>query len=340
MIVFYDPVQEGHDPSERHMFGGELLPPAETAERAKRIIRSLAGGGFRLTAPDPIAHDLLLEVHSERYLRFLASAHARWRATTNSPPEGEAVAFIRPIPGTPWKEPTSVLAELGRYSNDVDPILQGTWPAILGGASCAEAAAAACTEHGGAYALTRPPGHHAARETFGGYCYINNAAVAATRLRRDHDHVAILDVDTHHGNGTQSIFWDRGDVLTVSIHGDTTEHFPFFLGHEDERGEGSGLGFNRNHPLPTGSGWARYWRSLESSLELIDSFGADSLVVALGVDTHRSHGVLSLSGDDFAMMGSAIGSLGIPTVFVQEGGYEPGTLEEAVPAVLNGFRGA
>ncbi|MEX1091647.1 MAG: histone deacetylase family protein [Acidimicrobiia bacterium] len=340
MIVFYDQTQEVHDPSEPHMFGGELSPPAETAERAKRILRALEGGGFRIVAPEIISRDLLLEVHSDRYLRFLESAHARWRVATKSSLGDEAVAYIRPIPGTPWKEPTSVLAEMGRYSNDVDPILHGTWPAIIAGASCAEAAASASMEHGVAYALTRPPGHHAARETYGGYCYINNAAVAASRLRRDLDRVAILDVDTHHGNGTQSIFWDRGDVLTVSIHGDTTEHFPFFLGHEDERGEGDGRGRNRNYPLPTGSKWARYWRALESSLELISSFDAEGLVVALGVDTHKAHGVLALAGEDFAMIGSGIRSLGIPTVFVQEGGYEPGTLEEAVPAVLRGFTDA
>lgn len=337
MIVYYHKTQERHNPSEPHRFGGELLPPAETAERARRILGSLDPKTFEILTPEPLDGNLLREVHSDRYLRFLETAHIRWRTVTRSPVDGEAVAYIRPIAGTPWKEPASVLAELGRYSNDVDPILDGTWQAVVAGAACASSAAATSLDRGSAYALTRPPGHHAARETYGGYCYINNAAVAATRLRRQHERVAILDLDTHHGNGTQSIFWERGDVLTISIHGDTTEHFPFFLGHDDEEGAGNGLGFNRNHPLPTGSEWDRYRPALEASFELIEGFQAQSLVVALGVDTHEAHGVLALSGDDYSKMGGAIRSLRIPTVFVQEGGYETGTLEQAVPAVLQGF---
>lgn len=339
MIVFYDPIQESHSPTQPHVFGGELLPPAETADRAKRLLGALERHGHRVVTPDDIDESLLLEVHSQRYLEFLETAHERWRAETGSPREGEAVPYIRPIPGTPWKAPPSVLAQMGWFSNDVDPILEGTWPAVMGGARCASSAAEASLSMGVAYALTRPPGHHAARETYGGYCFINNGAVAASRLRRQMQRVAILDIDTHHGNGTQSIFWERSDVLTISIHGDTTEHFPFFLGHEDERGAGEGLGYNRNHPLPTGSGWSAYRRALEASFDLIESFGAEALVVALGVDTHEAHGVLSLRGDDYSMIGSAIRSLGLPTTFVQEGGYEPDTLEEAVPAVLQGFTG-
>lgn len=340
MIIYYDPIQEAHSPSEPHVFGGELLPPAETAERAERLLGALQGHGHRIVAPDGIDERLLLEVHSQRYLDFLETAHERWRAETGSPAEGEAVPYIRPIPGTPLRNnPTSVLAQMGWFSNDVDPILEGTWDAVMGGARCASSAAEACLSAGVAYALTRPPGHHAARETYGGYCYVNNAAVAASRLLRQMDRVAILDIDTHHGNGTQSIFWERDDVLTISIHGDTTEHYPFFLGHEDERGAGEGLGCNRNLPLPTGSGWSTYQGALEASSDLIESFGAQGLVVALGVDTHEAHGVLGLSGDDYPMIGGAIGSLGLPTAFVQEGGYAPDTLEEAVPAVLRGFTG-
>jgi acetoin utilization deacetylase AcuC-like enzyme len=339
MIVYYDTTQERHSPSQPHMFGGELLPPAETAQRAKRILGALDGTVFEIRTPEPVDKTLLLEVHSDSYLRFLETAHTRWRSAVQSPIDGEAVAYIRPIPGTPWKEPSSVLAEMGRYSNDVDPILAGTWHAVISGAACASEAAAMSLERGVAYALTRPPGHHAGRETYGGYCYINNSAVAATRLRRQHELVAILDLDAHHGNGTQSIFWERCDVLTVSIHGDTNEHFPFFLGHDDERGAADGLGYNKNHSLPTGSKWDRYIHAIESSLEQIETFGAQSLVVALGVDSHEAHGVLALSGDDYSKIGKAIRSLGIPTVFVQEGGYEHGSLEEAVPDVLLGFIG-
>ena len=160
---------------------------------------------------------------------------------------------------------------------------------------------------------------------------------AAATLARTFGRTAVLDVDTHHGNGTQTIFWERDDVLTVSIHGDPREHFPFFLGHADETGGGPGEGANRNFPLPTGSVWSAYEEALRTALKMIGDGGAEALVVALGVDTQADHGVLALDGDDFRRLGAAVAGPGLPTVFVQEGGYEPGVLERDVPAVLTGF---
>ncbi len=342
MIVYTDPSHRRHDPVELHRFGGKMLPPAEVAERAERILRGLgAVGGFELRRPPPVDRELLLTVHTERYLAFLEHAHARWREVTGSPEDAEAVAYIRPLPNTPWSEPVSVLAEMGRFSNDVDPILAGTWVAARSAASCAAAAAEAVI--GGApaaYALCRPPGHHAAPEVYGGYCFLNNGAIAASRLTLAGRRVAIIDVDTHHGNGTQTVFWDRGDVLTVSIHGDPNEHFPFFLGHVDEVGAGEGDGANRNFPLPTGTTWPAYSEALEAAVATAHRYGADTLVVALGVDTHVDHGVLALERDDYPRLGAALAGLGLPTVFVQEGGYEPGVLERDVPAVLTAFAAA
>ena len=338
MIVFEDPAHRLHHPVDRHMFGGSLLPPAEIPDRSDRIIRALeAAGGFEMRRPTPIDSQLLTDVHTERYLEFLKSAHTRWRSVTNSPENSEAVAYIRPLEGTPWKEPKSVLAQMGRFSNDVDPILAGTWTAALAAAACAANAADVAEREGVAYALSRPPGHHAAPEAYGGYCYLNNTAIAAAHFLRRNGRVAVVDVDTHHGNGTQTVFWKRPDVLTISIHGDPDEHYPFFLGYADEVGADAGEGYNRNFPLPTGARWPSYEESLKTAMGLVGSFGADCLVVALGVDTYAGHGVISLEGDDYRRLGETLATAAIPTVFVQEGGYVPSTLERAVPAVFEGF---
>ncbi len=335
MLVFFHPDTRLHDPVEPHRFGGVLLPPAETAARSDRILSALtAVGGFDVRQPAGIDPDELLLVHDADYLQFLRTAHSRWRKATGAPASGEAVAYIRPLPGTPWKAPTHIDAQLGVYSNDVDPILEGTWTAALASAGCAISAATAVL--GGeraAYAVSRPPGHHAAAATFGGYCYVNNTALAAAWLADRGLRVAVLDVDTHHGNGTQSIFWNRGDVLTVSIHGNPEVHFPFFTGFADEIGAGAGEGANLNLPLPTGTSWSGYQPVLELAREAIRGFGTEVLVVALGVDTHRADGVLALQDGDYPKLGDRL-AMGLPTVVTQEGGYGAGVLEAAVPAVL------
>ncbi len=335
MIVYFHPDTRKHDPVEPHRFGGVLLPPAETAERAERILGALAQHDiFEVQQPDDLDPRHLHLVHEPDYLDFLREAHSRWRAATGGPPDGEAVAYIRPLPGTTWKRPVHVDAQLGVYSNDVDPILEGTWQAALSSAACAITAAGAVTRgERVVYSLSRPPGHHAAQATFGGYCYLNNVALAAAWLAERGIRVAVLDVDTHHGNGTQSVFWRRRDVLTVSIHGNPEVHYPFFTGFSDETGVGSGAGANLNLPLPTGTVWDGYSTALDRALETVAGFGAEVLVVALGVDTHRLDRVLSLEDEDYPKLGAALRT-GLPTVFVQEGGYGQGVLEAAVPAVL------
>lgn len=338
MIVLHHPSHGHHDPKEPHRFGGQLLPPAEIAERADRILRVLdADPTIEVRVPEIVPRELLLMTHTAPYLEFLEHAHERWRAVTGEDEGAEAVAYIRPIPSTPWREPTDVRAQMGRYSNDVDPILSGTWTAAVAAASTAIAAADVATTEWSAYALTRPPGHHATSEMYGGYCYLNNTALAAARFLQRSPRVAVIDVDAHHGNGTQTIFWERDDVLTISIHGDPEENFPFFLGHPEEKGYGKGTGFNHNFPLPTGTRWREYERVLTSAVDLVRSSGAERLVVALGVDSHVDHGVLALEGDDFFEMGRILASARMPTAFIQEGGYAPGSLESAVPAVLKGF---
>jgi acetoin utilization deacetylase AcuC-like enzyme len=341
LLVFHHPDHRCHDPRLPHLFGGVPAPPAETAARAERILSGLAEvAGFRLRRPGPLDPALLERVHRLDYLEFLAGAHERWRTETGAPPDGEAVPYIRPIPGTPWREPESVLAQLGRYSNDVDPILAGTWQGAVASAACAVAAAeAVLTGEPSAYGLCRPPGHHAGPANFGGYCYLNNAALAAIRLAEEAARVAVLDLDTHHGNGTQTIFWDDPTVLTVSIHGDPDRTYPYFLGYPDEHGGPGAAGSNLNLALPLGTGWEGYDDALAEAIGAIRRFQPDGLVVALGVDTHVDHGVLALAGHDFSRLGGAVAALGIPTVVVQEGGYAPGCLETAVPAFLAALAG-
>ena len=338
MIVYSHPDHRLHDPVEPHRFGGVLHPPAETASRATLILCSLAGAhGFEVRQPDDVTEADLLLVHRNEYLDFLRSAHSRWREATGAPRDGEAVAYIRPLSGTPWRRPSHVDAQLGIYSNDVDPILEGTWRAALSSAACSIAAARAV--HRGeqaVYALSRPPGHHAGPSTFGGYCYLNNTALAAAWLAARGARVGIIDIDAHHGNGTQAVFWNRGDVLTISIHGDPEVHFPFFTGFPEETGEGAGTGANLNLPLRSGSTWSDYAPALERAVEAVDAFGADVVVVALGVDTHAADRVLQLRDDDYRAVGRAL-RIGLPTVLVQEGGYGEGVLEHAVRAVLAGF---
>jgi acetoin utilization deacetylase AcuC-like enzyme len=222
-------------------------------------------------------------------------------------------------------------AELGERSFDDDPILAGTWVAAHASASCAIHAATvvAAGSHRAAYALTRPPGHHAAPRHVGGYCYLANPSLAVAQLlalgaRR----VAVLDVDVHAGNGTQLCWWGRPEVLTVSIHGDPATHYPYYWGFADDA---SGL----NLPLPGGTDWARYRPALDDALVAISAFGADALVVALGTDTAaEDHDDFELAADDYRRMGDEIAALGLPTVVTQEGGYHLGVLGRNVANVL------
>ena len=193
-----------------------------------------------------------------------------------------------------------------------------------------------------AFALSRPPGHHAGADFFGGYCFLNNAALAAQALRDSgHERVAVLDVDYHHGNGTQALFYERADVLTVSIHGDPRTEYPFFLGHADERGAGAGLGFNHNLPLPRGTGFTRWREALHTGLEHIRHFGAQALVVSLGVDTFEGDPIsgFKLRSADYLQVGRDIAGAKLPTVFVFEGGYAVAEVGVNTVNVLEGFEG-
>ena len=193
-----------------------------------------------------------------------------------------------------------------------------------------------------AYALCRPPGHHAFADMAGGFCFLNNSAIAAERLRSVHPRIAILDVDVHHGNGTQAIFYRRADVMTVSVHVDPRHYYPFFWGHAEERGEGEGEGFNVNVPLPLGTGDDDWLAALARTLPLLEAHAPGALVVALGLDAYKDDPLqgMNISTAGFARIAACIAELGLPTVLVQEGGYPQPQLGANLASFLGGFEAA
>ena len=319
---------------------GELVPCYEKPERADYIREVLAAAGHALVEPRDFDVEALHGVHDPAFVDFLLTAHARWRD------EGRGGSMLPS--GFPARSlrrdriPEGINGAMGYYAFDAGtPIVEGTWDAAFASARCAMTAAALVAEGGEpAYALCRPPGHHAARSAYGGYCFLNNAALAAQHLRdRGFDRVAVLDVDYHHGNGTQDIFFERGDVLTVSIHGTPETEYPYFLGFADERGIGAGEGCNLNLPMPRGTDWAAWSTALETALEAVAAFGADALVVALGVDTYEGDPISAfrLGETHFPMIGRRLAAMRLPTVLVQEGGYAVKEIGSNVAGVLRAF---
>jgi acetoin utilization deacetylase AcuC-like enzyme len=232
---------------------------------------------------------------------------------------------------------------MGLFSYDAgSPLTSGTWQAARMGAFCALTAAAHVLRgERAAFALTRPPGHHAGMDFFGGYCFLNNAAIAAQALRdAGVERVAVLDIDYHHGNGTQAIFYDRADVLFTSLHGDPHTEYPYYLGHADERGADEGEGFNRNLPLPRGTGFAEWREALKEALRGIAAFKAGALVVSLGLDTFEGDPIagFTLATPDYRRIGEDLAAAGLPTVFVFEGGYAAAEVGVNAVNVLEGFQ--
>lgn len=338
MLVFSTEVHRGHAPADPHLFAGRLVPPSEVPRRADVILEALSGAALAdRRDPTPVDPSLMAEVHTSEYLSFLETAHDRWLQRTGQA-TGEALPFVRPYLRHPSAPGIDVLAQLGRFSHDADPILAGTWAAAVAAASCAVSAVeSALGGAPGAYALTRPPGHHAAPDSFGGYCYLNNVAIGAVAARRRGARVAVLDVDAHAGNGTQAVFWESPNVLTVSVHADPAREYPYFHGFADERGASSGAGYNLNLPLPPGTRWSSYAEALDQACGRLADHGPDLVVVALGVDTATEDGVFALAGDDYRRLGARLADIGRPVAFVQEGGYDLGVLGHNVAAVLDGF---
>lgn len=357
MLTFHNPHHARHA-GQQEMFRGQMVPCHEVPARLDHVLAELQRRPVGpLHTPDldsPAAQaaldTALARVHSPRYLDFLASAWDEWVAMNPANAALDALPSVWPLPNRHGFRtdvlPRNFAARLGVFSFDSGtPLTAGSWPAARAGAACALAATQAVL--GGersAFALTRPPGHHAGPDFMGGYCFINNAALAAQALRDGgHTRVALLDVDYHHGNGTQTIFYERADVLTVSIHGDPATEYPFFLGHADERGAGAGTGFNLNLPLPRGTGYATWRAALDTALQAVADFGAQALVVPLGLDTFAGDPIsgFTLQTGDYLAIGQALASAGLPTVFTFEGGYAVAEVGVNAVNVLQGFdRGA
>lgn len=319
---------------------GKLALSTESPDRAERIRDALKNAGHALSKPDELDHDLLQRVHDAKYLEFLSSAWRRWAAEVDA--DAPAMAISWPERGRNVIRPENIVGQLGYHSFGADcSIVDGTWEAAMAAASLAHSATnAVITGAHVAYALCRPPGHHATKDQFGGYCYLNNSAIAAQRLRdAGNKRVAVLDVDYHHGNGTQAIFYDRADVLTISIHADPTHEFPWFTGHAAESGSGDGVGHNLNYPLSKGSSFDAFRTALILAVEHIVATDVEALVIALGVDAYVDDplGTFTITTEDFAKMGAIISECHLPTVIVQEGGYATDALGTNVAAFLSAF---
>ena len=341
MKVFWDDVQLQHTPS-FFLQRGQVRPNFEIPARARALLDGVAALGLATERP-PLAPETALEtVHTRAYLDFLRTAHADWSAMPGAGPE--AVANVHPCPemlAHGARPDTGIIGRTGWFTADAAcPIGPRTWDAALAAARCALAAADEAAAGRNAYALLRPPGHHAYPARAGGHCYLNNAALAAERLRASGAaRVAVLDIDSHHGNGTQGVFWDRAEILFVSIHGDPAGYYPWYVGHADERGAGAGLGCNLNLPLPRGSGDASWLDAVDAALAVISRFAPDALVLSLGFDAseHEPLNYLAVTEAGFSHAAERIGALRLPAAIIQEGGYNTEMLGQLLERFLTAY---
>jgi len=335
MKAFLDPRQRAHDP--RHfMANGALLPNPEVPARVDILQTGAEAAGCTFAAPEDHGMGPIAALHTPEYLTFLRTIYPRWQRI-----EGAGAEVIPNIHPASRRDgyPLSAVGQAGYHQADTAcPISSKTWDAAYWSAQTALSAAQVAAAGGHAYALCRPPGHHAFSDLAGGFCFLNNAAIAAEALRVRGLRPAILDIDVHHGNGTQGIFYERGDVLTVSIHADPARFYPFFWGHAQERGAGAGLGANLNLPLPRGTEDAGFLKAVETALTRIASFGTDVIVVALGLDAHEADPFqgLGVTTPGFRRIGAAIAATGLPLLLVQEGGYVSDALGSNLTAFLTG----
>ena len=340
MLTVYSPKHRLHDPPS-DFFEGRLEPYPEMPRRAEIIRGAVEEADLGDTiAPRDFGLEPILAVHTAPYLDHLRTIYDDWIGAGFSPVPVLPAVF--PRPGLDHLSP-SPIARAGQYTFDMSaPITATSYAAILASANCALTAADVLL-HGEscAYALCRPPGHHAYAAMMGGFCYLNNVAIAANYLAQRGARVAILDIDVHHGNGTQAIFYDRSDVLFLSIHGSPDWEYPYFAGYDDERGVGQGVGYNLNYPLPKSVGDRDYLSVCDDALQHILDYTPDYLLISAGFDTyeHDPLSKLRLTTSGFGQIGRRMSSLKLPTLVVQEGGYAVEQLGLNVVSFLKGLLG-
>jgi len=340
MKIFYSESHRRHDPPFELFDGGLRVPYLENPDRMDRILRALRETDWaEMEEPLDFGLDPILAVHDKEYVNFLASCWTEW---LDSKPQDSSVFLpatfaLRHHP----QKPKSLLGRGGYYIMDLSAcIVEGTYEAALASANCALSAAQSIgSGQRSAFALCRPPGHHAGKDYAAGYCFINNAAVAAQWLSSN-GHVAVLDIDYHCGNGTQDIFYERNDVLTISIHADPDFEYPSYFGFANERGRGGGFGFHQNFPLPKGTDDQSYLATLDRALKLIREYKPAYLVVSAGMDIYADDplGTIKVSTEGIGEIGKRIASLNLPTVIVMEGGYNNEALGTNITVFLSAFK--
>ncbi len=340
MITVYSEKHRLRD-AKTELYGGRLVPPYEKPSRADIVLQRVQSEKLgAVIPPKEFGLEPVLALHDAGFVEFLKTAWEEWSQTGY---DGEGIPTCWPARRMTQKVPTFIEGKMGYYSlSSETSISQGTWEASVASKDVALTGAELLHEgdESAVFSLCRPPGHHAASDMYGGYCFLNNAALAAQWFR-DHGvpRVAILDVDFHHGNGTQDIFYEREDVLYLSLHGDPKDAFPHFSGYADETGQGAGIDTTFNRPMPPGTPFSTWCHALKEALDAISQFGAETLVVSLGVDTFERDPIsfFKLKSEDFLTVGRLIAELGIPTHFVMEGGYDIEELGINTVNVLQGF---
>ena len=340
MKVFYSEEHRKHMPPFEVFDGGLRTPYLENTDRMDRILEALQEAGWAdLREPRDFGLAPIHAVHDREYIDFLASCWTEWLASEARDKSVllPATFALRRYP----QKPTGLLGRAGYYLMDLSAcIVEGTYPAALASANCALSAAESVSDgERAAFALCRPPGHHAGKDYAGGYCFINNASVAAHWLAA-RGKVALFDIDYHCGNGTQDIFYDRNDVLTISIHADPHFEYPHFWGFAGETGSGPGRGFHRNFPLEKGTDEAHYLSVVDEALRLIRQFEPKFLVVSAGMDIYADDplGTIKVSTEGIGKIGKRIESLDLPTIVVMEGGYANQVLGRNVVVFLGNFQ--
>lgn len=340
MKIVYTPTHAAHA-VQSEFDGVRPIPAYEVPLRAENVLAECKSRNLGIIrGPKDFGLAPIARVHDQAFVAFLQSAHEKFLSkhgpgVVEAFPSSWPARRLRQIPGQ------DIDGVMGYYCFDTaTPILAGTWGAALDAVNCALTAAELVAQTGDpAFALCRPPGHHAAQDLYGGYCFFNNAAIAAQWLKDQGRRVAILDVDYHHGNGTQEIFYDRADVLTVSVHADPAWAYPHFLGYADERGAGAGEDGNLNLPLPFGTDWSAYEPALKAALTRVEQFGPDVVIVALGLDTYAEDPIAKfrLYKDDYFKLGTRLATLKRPVLFTMEGGYNLDALGTITLNALEGF---